>query len=64
MSATVLALQEQLPKARIVYCSATGVSESLSPFLALKSGFRSLKHQIGLMYDMRSRANTPSEKHV
>jgi P-loop containing NTP hydrolase pore-1 len=28
VSATVLALQEQLPKARIVYCSATGVSES------------------------------------
>ena len=27
VSATVLALQEQLPKARIVYCSATGVSE-------------------------------------
>ncbi len=27
VSATVLALQEQLPRARIVYCSATGVSE-------------------------------------
>ena len=27
MSTAVLALQEQLPRARIVYCSATGVSE-------------------------------------
>ncbi len=37
VSATVLALQEQLPKARIVYCSATGVSESLTPSSRSKS---------------------------
>ena len=37
VSATVLALQEQLPKARIVYCSATGVSESLSPARSVRS---------------------------
>jgi P-loop containing NTP hydrolase pore-1 len=35
VSATVLALQEQLPKARIVYCSATGVSELLNLALAV-----------------------------
>lgn len=29
VSQAVLALQEQLPKARIVYCSATGVSKCL-----------------------------------
>lgn len=34
VSATVLALQAQLPKARIVYCSATGVSECLAPDLS------------------------------
>lgn len=27
VAATVLALQQRLPKARVVYCSATGISE-------------------------------------
>ena len=28
MATTVLAIQQQLPLARVVYCSATGVSEA------------------------------------
>ena len=31
VATTVLAIQQQLPRARVVYCSATGVSEARAP---------------------------------